>query len=505
MRTFLQPDGRVRAPWERNDTRTFSGAALAAVPGGYGCPVGDHPLSAPALGAVLSRRAADITTAFERIEPVLRRLAPLQFNEGFAVRAQQEIAGSLGVTVPLEQLEATWSAQLDLGLVHARCVLGTFRNLAEAEVDRSHAQMEEGEDVEELIQRFGFHAVDITACADGRLGGVVDYILRVPPAVVVSHDSYAGSMFDVEAAVHQWETVELRRWREGRPNDASEPTRYLKIGVYHFSSVDPEHRGCAAHGSDDVRAATELLGLLQDFESAVERIHAGSAGVAVLLVGVDTDTDAIRVHVADAAGHTDVGRYVSSAALYDETAWLAREAAKEHIRAAVAAAMGVDLDDEATEGIRWLCGYLLKNNIGQVDAVRSCGGSYADAGHGERLVVAGDAIDDVQLRNLAFQAQMTTLEEGAVDLDVGMSILRDSHAPLGLAVPVLVHVAYDERIPGARSRGEARTRRLVRAIEDRYRPDGCAAGLLVQGVVRALGGSRLEPVNPGPLAKEAYR
>ncbi|MEZ5094341.1 carboxysome shell carbonic anhydrase [Nocardioides sp.] len=466
---------------------------------------GRPPLSEPALGAALTRRAADITTAFDRIEPVLRRLAPLQFDDGFAVRAQQEIAGFLGVTVPIERLEATWSSPLDLGLVHARCVLGTFCNLAEDEVDRSHARMEEGEDAEELIQRFGFHAVDITACADGRLGGLVDYILRVPPAVVVSRDSYAGSMFDVEAAVHQWEAVELRRWREGVPNAASAPTRYLKIGVYHVSSVDPQHEGCAAHGSDDTRAATELLGLLQDFRAAVERTHGGGAAVAVLLVGVDTDTDAIRVHVPDAAGRTDLHRFVSSADLYDQTAGMAREAAKAHIRTVVAGAMGVDADDEATEGIRWLCGYLLKNNIGQVEAVRSRGGTYADAGHGERLVVAGDAIDDVQLRNLAFQAQMTTLEEGADDLDVGMRILRRSHAPRGLAVPVLVHVAYDDRIPGARARAEARTRRLVRAVEDRYRTDECTGGPAVQGVVRALTGSRLEPVDPDPIAKEADR
>ena len=40
---------------------------------------------------------------------------------------------------------------------------------------------DEGESNEVLIRRFGFHAVDITACADGRLAGAVDFILRVPP------------------------------------------------------------------------------------------------------------------------------------------------------------------------------------------------------------------------------------------------------------------------------------------------------------------------------------
>jgi hypothetical protein len=203
-----------------------------------------------------------------------------------------------------------------------------------------------------------------------------------------------------------------------------------------------------------------------------------------------------------------VDRFVSSATLYEQTASLEREAAKEFIRHAVADATGVDAADAATEGMRWLCGYLLKNNIGQVDAVRSWkGGRYADAGHGEKLVVAGDPIDDVQLRNLAFQAQMGTLEEGAVDLDVGIEVLGSTNAPHGLAVPVLVHVAYDERIPGARARAQARACRLAAAIEARYAGSGGPAGLVTQRVVRARGRSRLELVEAesGARSKEAQR
>ncbi len=374
-------------------------------------------------------------------------------------------------------------------------MLGTFRNLVEREFDRNLARLlDEGESAEVLIRRFGFHAVDITSCADGRLGGAVDFILRVPPAVVVWHDSYAGSMFEVEDALHRWEGVELRRWREGRPNDASEPTRYLKIGIYHFSSVDPRNKGCAGHGSDEVRAATALLGRLREFEGAVEATQCCGASAATLLVGVDTDTDAIRVHVPDAAGRTEVDRFVSSATLYEQTAGLEREAAKEFIRHAVADCTGVDAADAATEGMRWLCGYLLKNNIEQVDAVRGWnGGRYADAGHGEKLVVAGDALDDVQLRNLAYQAQMGTVEEGVVDLDVGINVLGGMNGPRGLAVPVLVHVSYDERIPGACDRAQARARRLAAAIEARYAAG--PADLVIQVVVRARGTSRLEVVD----------
>jgi len=527
MKSVLQPDGRWLAPWDDAAAwaRQGTAATVTSAPGqtarnggfGFNVPAARHPLAESALSAALKQRAEEIEAAFALIQPVLRRLAPRQFDDRFPEQAHRELVNSLGVDVPAAELESSWSTPLDLGRLHARCVLGTFRNLVERESDRSVAPLlDEGESAEVLIRRFGFHAVDITSCSDGRLLGAVDFILRVPPAVVVWHDAYAGAMFDVEDALHRWESVELRRWREGRPNDASEPTRYLKIGIYHFSSADPRHQGCAAHGSDEVRAATAVLTRLQEFEGAVESTQCCGASVATLLVGVDTDTDAIRVHVPDAGGQTDVGRFVSSAVLYEQTAGLGREAAKEFIRQAVADSTGVDLSDTATEGMRWLCGYLLKNNIGQVDAVLGwIGGRYADSGHTEKLLVAGDAIDDVQLRNLAFQAQMRTLEEGAVDLDVGIRILARTNEPHGLAVPVLVHVAYDERIPGACATAQERARRLTAAIENRYAGATGPVGLVVRGVVRARGRSRLElveaddgPMNaspPGARLKEAQR
>ncbi len=504
MKALLQPDGRWLAPWDQAQSWSRPDAvapvSLPRVDDGFApaVPAGNHPLAEPALSAALKRRADEITAAFARIEPILRQLAPGQFQDGSAELTRRRIAESLGVDIPAAELESSWSAPLDLGRVHARCVLGTFENLVEDAFDRNLAVDDEGESAEELIRRFGFHAVDITSCSDGRLRGAVDFILRVPSPVVLWHDAYAGAMFDVEDALHRWESLELRRWREGRPNDAAEPTRYLKIGVYHFSSLDPRHQGCAAHGSDEARAAAALLTRLQEFEGAVEFTQCCEARVATLLVGVDTDTDAIRVHVPDDAGRMRVESFLSSARLHEQSLDLQREDAKEFIRRAVADATGVDATDTATEGMRWLCGYLLKNNIGQVDAVRGwIGGPYPDSGHTEQLVIAGDVIDDVQLRNLAFQAQMRTLEEGTFDLDIGIGILRKINAPHRLAVPVLVHVDYDERIPGACDRAQARVHRLIAAIEARYADP---ADLVTQGVVRARGRSHLHVVDP----KEAH-
>lgn len=473
----LRPQPRL--PWE--PAAPWANNAQAA-----------HPLADAALTASLRAREEEIEAAFARIEPLLTGLAAQQFEPGFAPRAAEALRAQLGLAIEPAELASTWSQPLDFGRLYARCVLAVFQGLAQRDFDRSLARWHEGESAPELIRRWGFHALDITPCADGRLAGVIDFILRVPPAVVAFRKSYAGALFDVEESLRHWEAVELRRHREAVPNAASEPTRFLKIGVYHFSSGDPQHEGCAAHGSDERRAAGELLARLQAFADAVRAVHGAQASVATLLVGVDTDTDAIRVHVPDAYGATDVGRHVCARALYERTAGLAREAAKEEIRRAVAECAGVAADDAATEGMRWFCGYLLKNNLGQVDAVRRrYGGGYRERGHAERLVIVGDAFDDVQLRNLAFQAQMDTVEEGSADLAVGLRILGGSHTPRGLAVPLLVHAAYDARVPGARERAQARALRLSQAIEARF---GAERPLLAAPFVRAAGTAALEPV-----------
>jgi carboxysome shell carbonic anhydrase len=451
-----------------------------------------YPLADPSVSSALRARADEIESAFAAIEPTLRDLATRQFADGFADQARAELSSRLGLDVPVEFLAADWATPLDVRRLYARCVLGTFRRLIERAFDRGLADLSDGESAEILIQRWGFHAIDISPCADGRLSGVVDYILRVPPSVVVSRRSYAGAMFDVAETLRQWETVELRRFREGIPNVADAPTRFLKIGVYHFSSADPRHGGCAAHGSDDRRAAAAVLERLEQFAAAVRQTHCCDAEAAILLVGVDTDTDAIRVHVPDARGRMTVERAVDNGTLYEQTRGLTRDAAKEAIRDAVAACAGVALDDAQTEGMRWFCGYLLKNNLAQVDAVRAWhGGAYADRGHTERLIVVGDAVDDVQLRNLAFQAQMSTLEEGAADLDVGVRILRELHEPRGLGVPVFIHAVYDPRIPGARDVAEIRARRLGSAIRSRYADLAQTGALELLAVVRANDGTTL--------------
>ncbi|MHB8472741.1 MAG: carboxysome shell carbonic anhydrase [Gammaproteobacteria bacterium] len=460
-------------------------------------PAGTHPLYDAAHNRRLLERESQITAAFDAIAPAMQEVAAMQSQVGFADRAQAMVLSRLGFNLPSESLKSSWLEPLNMRGLYAYSAFQTFLLLAERDFDRSQADHSDGEPADELIRKWGFHAIDISPCADGRLSGVVDYILRVPPTVVANRKSFAGAMFDVEESMRNWVDIELRRYREAVPNPASEPTRYLKIGVYHTSSSDPSHEGCAAHGSDERVAAQQLLDRLMAFSKAIENSHCCGASVATLMIGVDTDTDAIKLHVPNARGEMSLDRYIDNAALFDSTSALEREAAKEAIRLAVAEVAGVAPDDAASEGMRWFCGYLLKNNMAQIEYVRAYhNGRYANLGHTERFITVGDSFEDVQLRNLAYQAQMETVEEGAADIDVGIKIFKKVNMSRGLPVPVFVHLHYDGRVPGSRERAVMRARRLAGAIRARY-PDLANGGwlYLYATVKDRVPGSRLEDID----------
>lgn len=462
-----------------------------------------HPLHDPGHSRKLLERESQITAAFDAIEPVMREVAAMQWQEGFPGRALTLVRDRLGFDLPASCLRSTWSDPLNMRGLYAYSVYQTFHILAERAFDRGLADLAEGEPADELIRKWGFHAIDITPCADGRLSGVVDYILRVPPAVVVHRKSFAGAMFDIEESARNWSEIELRRHRESLPNSADKPTKYLKIGVYHTSGSDPAHEGCAAHGSDERRAARALARRLMEFGQAIENSYCCGASVATLLIGVDTDSDAIKVHVPGPGGEISLDRYVDNRDLFDATSGLSRDDAKQLIRSAVAQSAGVDENDPATEGMRWFCGYLLKNNMAQIEYVRAYhAGRYTDLGHTERFITVGDSFDEVQMRNLAYQAQMETVEEGAPDLDVGIRIFRKVNMPRGLPIPLIVHQRYDGRVPQSRERAIERALRIEMAIQDRY-PDLVRDGWLYTYVtVRdSATGSRLEAVSgPGSQA-----
>jgi carboxysome shell carbonic anhydrase len=436
-----------------------------------------HPLSNGEANATLRAYEDAILGGFDRIVPVLKRLSALQHEDNFVALAQQLAKAELGYELPLPVLENAWTSQLDMRTLFAWCVFEAYEQTSIQFFEADPLAGQDGSAAAEAFDAFllecGFHLLDITPCADGRLAHAIAYALRLPFSSV-RRRSHAGAMFDVENTVDRWVKTEHRRYREGIPNPAHSDTRYLKAVVYHFSSKDPCHEGCAAHGSDDKAAAAQGLQRLKDFQQAVENSFCCGASVDLLLIGMDTDTDAIRVHVPGRDGRTDLDSWLDARDVYDATQALRPEDARGQIQAMVEASAASAPDP----GMVKLVARLIEHNLSQIDYVRQYhAGSYDDFGHAERFIGVGIGFKEIHLRNLTYFAYMDTVEEGAPDLDVGVKIFKGLNGSRGLPIPVVLRFDYHGAVPGARERAIQHCERVQRAIESRY-SDLCQQGLL---------------------------
>ncbi|HUN01070.1 MAG TPA: carboxysome shell carbonic anhydrase [Halothiobacillus sp.] len=469
------------------------------------CEPQAHPLADLDQNARLAEYERRVKDRFAGIVPTLKHIASLQQTGDFAERAQAIARERMGFDLDESVLANTWIAPLDMRRLYGQSVLQTFCRLAQEEVRET-----EGCDETEAAVRFfiecGFHEVNVSACADGRLKGFINYILRLPQEAVPRHQFYAGTTFDVELNVKQWTTTELRRFREGVPTTADSGTRYLKIASYHFSGSDPDHEGCAAHGSSNAKAMQAALDRLQAFSTAIENGFCCGASVATLLIGVDTDNDSIRVHVPDANGEISLDCFIDNSALYQETAKLTKLEAQWKLNAIVEETVRNFNRTVPEIGMRRLIKQLLTNNLSQIDYVCEFhNGRYADIGHAERFISVGDGFEEVHLRNLAYFSHMQTLEEGTADMDVGIKIFTRLNVAQGLPVPVAIHYRYDDQVPGARDRAVARCQRVKAAIMARY-PELAHDGLLICGMsVQAhTAGSALEKVSDNDQYKQGH-
>jgi carboxysome shell carbonic anhydrase len=421
-----------------------------------------------------------VKESFDRIVPVLKRLSALQHDSDFVEQAQQLARSELGYEVPLPILERAWVTQLDMRTLFAWCLFETYEQLSASFFQDDPLQGQRGGAAAEEFERFlldcGFHLLDITPCADGRLAHAIAFALRLPYSAV-RRRPHAGALFDVENTVQRWIKTEHRRYREAVPNPAHADTRYLKVVLYHFSSLDPGHEGCAAHGSDDALAASCGHRRLQDFQQAVENSFCCGASVDLLLMGIDTDTDAIRVHVPGLDGSTNLERWLDARDVYEATRGLSPQEGRRRIQSLVEQAAMATPDP----GMVRLISRLLENNIAQIDYVRQYhGGHYRDAGHAERFIGVGIGFKEVHLRNLTYFAYMDTVEEGAADLDVGVKIFKGLNVSRGLPIPVVIRFDYSGTVPGARDRAVRSAWRVMEAMRSRY------SELVAEGLLHVL-------------------
>lgn len=441
-----------------------------------------HHLADRRMNARLAHCEDSVKGRFDAIAPTLKTISAWQHLEDFPVQAQRLARERLGYELPQGSLEDAWVGGLDLKRLYAHCVFAALKAATAQFAEDIRNQLEQVQDTRNFFLDCGYHAVDISPCADGRLKGLSRYILRLPLTSLTRRKPYAGALFDVETDVRHWQATELRRFREGVPTTADAGTRYLKIAVYHTSSSNPCHEGCAAHGSNETKAIEAALERLNQFRQAIENSFCCGASTDILLIGVDTDTDAIKVHIPDSKGDLSAYRYVDNAGLYAETASLSGDAARAAVYEAIRAAGRKDGwgagQGEPHDGMRRLIANLLVNNFSQIEYVNDLyDGRYPDIGHAERYISVGDGFEEVQMRNVAYYAHLHTLEEGVADMDVGIKIFKGLNVKHGLPIPIAIHYRYDARVPGARDRCAAKARRVREAIEARY-PDLTAQGLL---------------------------
>ena len=438
---------------EQNETRP----RVPAVP-----MSGLHPLTNQAENQRLYAYEQRVKSAFDAIVPTLKQIAAIQREADFECKAQAIARDQLGFELPQQTLADAWIAQLDMRRLFAWCLFETYRAFSDDFFSSNPLGVLE-KDFQNFLLECGFHTLDISPCADGRLAHVISYVLRLPYREV-RRKSYAGAMFNIEDSLAKWTETEFLRFREGRPNTADQPTRYLKTVVYHFSSGDPEHEGCAAHGSDTDRAARAGMNRLRAFQEAVQNSFCCGASIDLLLIGLDTDTDAIRVHVPDEDGTIVLGTYIDVREIYAETFNMDAQQASALIeRRARAVSTG------ATEGMIKLVCRLVTSNISQIDYVNQFfEQKYPDIGHAERFIGAGIGFEEIQMRNLTYFAYMHTVEESTADLDVGVKIFTGLNVSHGLPIPVVIRFDYHGQVPGARDRAVANCKRVADALRARY-------------------------------------
>jgi carboxysome shell carbonic anhydrase len=461
------------------------GVEHAAAPANPACVLGsdqrcEHALTDAELNAKLHAYEQAVRQRFAGIVGVLKTLSARQHELDFAPWASAFAKQQLGYALPANLLDHAWVGGLDLRRLYSYCIFSSLKQCMDKAAAEQSAWRTRLPIDAEFLRLCGYHTVDISPCADGRLQGLVPFILRMSPTPEIYTKAYAGALFDIESDMADWAHREVERL-SGAMADG-EGLNYLKIAVYHFSSSLPSEHGCAAHGSDDRLATQAALARLKDLRSAIDRTYGAGAAPDVLLIGVDTDLDALRIHLPDGRGDLHANRYVETAAIYRQTLGLPAELAQARVAQIIAdaeRAQGPAQGQGAMhDGLRRLVLALAQANLSQIEyVIHYHAGRYAVVGHDEECIVIGETPSSLQLRNLFYFAHLDTVEEGAADLDVGIRIFRSLNCLQGLPVPVLVHFSYDARVAGSQARAVDRARRVRDAVARRY-PDLVRDGLV---------------------------
>ncbi len=438
-----------------------------------------HSLVNPSQNQRLREYEVQTKAAFDQIESTLKALLAEQGRNDFVNWANQQLSTKLGVTLSASvwQKALNQAAPKGFQTLYAQTLFAQFMNLSQNFFQKDPLAGQQKQEAQRKFKEAGFHAVGVAPCADGRLAHMISYVLRLPYSMA-RRKAHAGALFDISESVRNWVFIEHTRFREGQPNPANEPTRYLKIAVYHFSKADPSHQGCAAHGSDDHKAAQAALQKLQDFKQAIENRFGCGSTVQILLIGLNTDDDSMKVHIPDGQGELNLDRYVETDKLYQATLGMSAQQAEQALQQAVIECNAAQRASAPQNNLLNLIAWLIGNNFSQIEYVNLYeSGCYSDIGHAERFISVGNGFEEVQLRNLSYYSFLDTVEEGVNDVDVGIKIFKGLNVKKGLPIPIIIRCDYDGRVPGSKERAQAKALRIEKALQQRYQ-ELAASGLL---------------------------
>ena len=438
-----------------------------------------HPLVNDTQNRALRNYETEIKGRFDNIEPVLKSIISQQLRPDFKRWANNELFAQLGVTLDdnVWDLNLNSNSQRYFQELFSKIVFAQFMRMSKDFFVNDPLGGQIQQEARQIFNDSGIHAVGIAPCADGRLAHFVSYVLRLPYSLA-RRKAHAGALFDISESVRNWVFIEHSRFRESKPNSADESTRYLKVAAYHFSKADPSHQGCAAHGSDDNKAAEAALAKLKDFRQAIENRFGCGSTVETILIGVNTDDDSLKVHVPNENGRVCLERYVETSVLYSQTKNMSIDDGIAFIKTTID---GCNINRHSTKpqaGIKKLLAWFIANNFSQIEYVNNYEqGCYDDIGHAERFIGIGSGFEEVQLRNLSYYSFLDTIEEGVNDVDVGIKIFKGLNIKRGLPIPIIIRCDYDGRVPGSKERAKNKAIRLEKAVHNRYQ-ELSACGLL---------------------------
>lgn len=430
---------------------------------------GVNPLVKTDENQLLRDYEVRIKSGFDEIKTVVQLLFAQQSRADFSCWAQTLVLEKLGIKLGMNAIQMLDQSELDSNAFYAECVFEQFTKMSKEFFETDPLAGRNKIEAERVFREAGFHAVGIAPCSDGRLAHFSSYALRLPYTSLHRIKAHAGALFNVSESVRNWVFIEHSRFRDGVPNSANESTSYLKIAVYHYSKSDPTHQGCAAHGSDEATAAKAALLRLKEFRQAIENRFGCRSTVQILLIGMNTDDDSLKVHVPNLKGKVCLKRFVETDVLFQQTTDMDAKKAREAIKQAVDLSSSSIGSTASIEPMNNLIAWLIENNFSQIGYVKRYeNGCYTDIGHAERFIGIGSGFEEVQLRNLTYYSFLNTVEEGLYDVNIGVKIFTGLNLKKNLPIPIVICCDYDGRVPGSKDRAEEKAKRIKQALHDRY-------------------------------------